>query len=114
MRPDEGVETTRTAGAVRLRHAVGGSRRPPTTWWPGRRRSSPRLADATSRSPWPSPPATARALAAVPPADGLPGGATAPTVPLSLPDGRTIRARPSPPGGPESCARSAGAGAGSP
>ena len=26
---------------------------------------------------------TARALAAVPPADGLPGGATAPTVPLS-------------------------------
>ena len=80
------VETTRTAGAVRLRHAVGVTASADDVV----ARAAPFVAAARGRD---EPvalavaPPTARALAAVPPADGLPGGGTASIVPLSLSDG---------------------------
>jgi anti-sigma regulatory factor (Ser/Thr protein kinase) len=88
------VETTRTAGAVRLRHAVGFTEGFTTSTDDVVALAGPLVAAARGRD---EPvalavrPATARALAAVPPAEGLPGpdpghGAAA-VVGLSLPDG---------------------------
>jgi anti-sigma regulatory factor (Ser/Thr protein kinase) len=85
------VDSTRTAGAVRLRHAVGFTEGFTTAGDDVVARVTPFVAAARGRD---EPvalavaPGTARALAAVPPADGLPGPApTAPIVALSLPDG---------------------------
>ena len=110
------VETTRTAGTVRLRHAVAytGSADDVVA------RATPFVAAARGRH---EPvalavrPATARALADVPPAGGLPGttggGDSAHGRARPLRRARTTPGRRSPPGGLGSCARSPAGAAGS-
>ena len=85
------VETTRTAGAVRLRHAVAFTEGFTTATDDVVGLAAPLVAAARGRD---EPvalavrTATAQALAAVPPAEGLPGPEpTAPIVALSIPDG---------------------------
>ena len=106
--PDEGrmrVETTRTAGAVRLRHAVGVTASADDVV----ARAAPFVAAARGRD-------EPVALAVAPRPRGRSPPCRPPTdCPAAPPrrscrcpsrTGRTTRARPSPPGGPESCARS--------
>ena len=85
------VETTRTAGTVRLRHAVGFT----DGFGPAVdavAAATPFVAAARGRDEPVAPavrPATARALAAVPPAEGLPGPSEddPEVVPLAVPEG---------------------------
>ncbi len=94
------VETTRTAGAVRLRHAVGYTGSAATSS-PSPRRSSPPPAAATSRSRWRCAPRPRGRSPTCRPAGGLPGataGGGSATVSLGLsvgPDhsGQTLATR---------------------
>jgi hypothetical protein len=98
------VETTRTAGTVRLRHAVGTPARR-TTSSPAPHRSSPPPRGRHEPVAWRCAAATARALAAVPPRAGLPGptGGGTPRRRSPSRSGRTTPGRRCQPGGPENC-----------